>query len=67
MNVPNSWLDEIEDIEKSVEKKPLEPMNANEATIDEFRDIMNIRKKYMNLLGGAETKGSNELSTSQKF
>jgi len=67
MNVPNSWLDEIEDIEKSVEKKPLEPMNANEATIDEFRDIMNIRKKYMNLLGGAETKGSNELSASQKF
>jgi hypothetical protein len=37
-------------------------MNANEATIDEFRDIMNIRKKYMNILGG--TAGSNELSAS---
>lgn len=43
-----------------------EPISANEKTIDEFRDIMNIRKKYMNLLGGG-TSGSNELSSSQKF
>jgi len=40
-----------------------ENMNANEKTIDEFRDIMNIRKKYMNMLGSG-TAGSNELSAS---
>ena len=66
VNVPTSWLDEIEGIEKSVEKPAYEePVNANEATIDEFRDIMNIRKKYINLLGGGgATQSSNELSAS---
>ena len=73
MNVPNSWLDEIEDVEtkKSMEKKTAQDttLNANEGTIDEFRDILNIRKKYMNLLGSGNgaagaTSGSNELSSS---
>ena len=59
VNLPTSWLDEIEGVEIESKQKVSNEINANEATIDEFRDIMNIRKKYMNMLGGTQSSIDN--------